>query len=106
MIKSYLALNDIPETSEVGILEALKDLVRGQFIAIAARINALRTEKRHQLEARVKELEEKHRGPGTGKATHQLAVTSKELRALDVDVAEHAMLCTKQMYYVGVNKAG
>ncbi|KAJ1080891.1 hypothetical protein NDU88_001080 [Pleurodeles waltl] len=90
----------------VGVREALKAVVRGQFIAIAAHANALRKEKCHQLEVRVKQLEKRHRGAGAGEAKHQLGVEHKELRALDMDVSEHAMLRTKQMYYVGETEAG
>ncbi|KAJ1083360.1 hypothetical protein NDU88_003519 [Pleurodeles waltl] len=90
----------------VGVWEALKAVVRGHFIALAAHANTLRKEKRHQLEAQIKELEERHTGVGAGETQRQLGVARKELRALDIDAAEHAMLCTKQMYYVGENKVG
>ncbi|KAJ1187562.1 hypothetical protein NDU88_004337 [Pleurodeles waltl] len=101
MIKSYLALNDKQRTSVVGVWEALKAVVKGHFIALAARASALRKGKRHQFEVRVKELEERQREVGAGKVRSRIGVTGKELRALDMDAAEHAMLCTKQMYYVG-----
>ncbi|KAJ1132238.1 hypothetical protein NDU88_010565 [Pleurodeles waltl] len=105
-IRSYLALNDTPETSVAGIQEALQAVVRGQFIAIAERANTLWKEKCQQLEAKVKDLEERHKGTGAGDARHQLGVALKELKALDMYVAEHAMLRTKQIYYVEGNKSG
>ncbi|KAJ1132739.1 hypothetical protein NDU88_011042 [Pleurodeles waltl] len=93
--------------SVVGVWEALKAVVGEQFIANAAHANALQKEKRHQLEVRVKELEERHRGADAGEAKRQLGVACKELWALDMDVAEHAMLRTKQKYSVGGgDKAG
>ncbi|KAJ1203051.1 hypothetical protein NDU88_006846 [Pleurodeles waltl] len=54
----------------------------------------------------VKELEGRHKGADTEEAKCQLGVACKELKAFDMDVAEHAMLRTKQMYYVGGDKAG
>ncbi|KAJ1099195.1 hypothetical protein NDU88_004299 [Pleurodeles waltl] len=102
--RSYLVLNDTPETSVVGIREALKAVVRDQFIVFAACCNTLWKEKRQQLEAKVKELGERHRGTGASDARRQLRVAHKVLKALDLDVAEHVVLCTKQMYYVGRTK--
>ncbi|KAJ1184690.1 hypothetical protein NDU88_001493 [Pleurodeles waltl] len=86
------------ENRDISGREALKAMVRGQFIALAARANALRKEKRHQLEVRLQELEDRNRGAGVGEARRQLGVVCKELRTFNMDAAEHAMLRTNQMY--------
>ncbi|KAJ1216177.1 hypothetical protein NDU88_003783 [Pleurodeles waltl] len=54
-----------------------------------------RREKRQQLEVRIKE---QHRVAG--------AQMVKQLKAIDMDGAEYALLRSKQMYYVGGNEAG
>ncbi|KAJ1130198.1 hypothetical protein NDU88_008554 [Pleurodeles waltl] len=36
----------------------------------------------------------------------QLTIQLKQLRALDEDKAEYALLCTKQRFYTGGNRAG
>ncbi|KAJ1167340.1 hypothetical protein NDU88_007732 [Pleurodeles waltl] len=53
-----------------------------------------------QLEAKVKELEERHRKTDSMVTIRQLTVTRKQLKALDTDRAQHALLRTKQQYYV------
>ncbi|KAJ1130094.1 hypothetical protein NDU88_008450 [Pleurodeles waltl] len=89
-IKCYLSINDTSETSLAVVWEALKAVVRGQFIAIAARANTLRKEKRRQLEARIKEMEGQHSVTGAKEVKRQLAANRKQLKALDMDGAEHA----------------
>ncbi|KAJ1203632.1 hypothetical protein NDU88_007416 [Pleurodeles waltl] len=65
MVSHYLAENDTPETSIATLWDTLKVVVRGQFIAIAARQNALRRDKRQQLEDDIRALEETHRQSGS-----------------------------------------
>ncbi|KAJ1216483.1 hypothetical protein NDU88_004084 [Pleurodeles waltl] len=71
-IRSYLDINDTPGTSVVLIWEALKAVLKGQFISIAARANTLRREKCQQLEAKIKELDESHRETGVLKQDDSL----------------------------------
>ncbi|KAJ1154816.1 hypothetical protein NDU88_007559 [Pleurodeles waltl] len=81
-------------------------VVRGQFIAIAARQNAQCHDKRQQLEGDIWALEETHRQSGSLAVTRQLTIKRKELRALDEDKAEYALLRTKQKFCTGGNTAG
>ncbi|KAJ1125216.1 hypothetical protein NDU88_003650 [Pleurodeles waltl] len=62
--------------------------------------------KRQQLEAKVKELEKRHMETGAGDVKLQQGIACKELKALNMDVEEHALLRTKQMYNVGGNNVG
>ncbi|KAJ1136449.1 hypothetical protein NDU88_002866 [Pleurodeles waltl] len=62
-------------------------------------------EKHRELEAKIKELEGRHGETGATEVRRQLVATRKQLKALDMDGVEHALLCTKHMYYVGGNKA-
>ncbi|KAJ1197663.1 hypothetical protein NDU88_001519 [Pleurodeles waltl] len=98
--------NDTPETSIATLCETLKVVVRGQFIAIAARQNALSRDKRQQLEDDIQALEETHRQSGSLAVRRQLSVQRKRLRALDEGKAEYAVLRTKQKFYTGGNRAG
>ncbi|KAJ1207750.1 hypothetical protein NDU88_003140 [Pleurodeles waltl] len=52
-VSHFLAVNDTPETNIATVWETLKAVVRGQFKAIAARQNALRRDKRQQLEGEI-----------------------------------------------------
>ncbi|KAJ1217494.1 hypothetical protein NDU88_005088 [Pleurodeles waltl] len=102
--KDILTLNDTPETNFATLWDTLKAVVRGQFIA--ARQNALRHDKRQQLEVDIGALEETHRQCGSLAVRRQLAIQRKQLRALDEDKAEYALLRTKQKFYTGENRAG
>ncbi|KAJ1083081.1 hypothetical protein NDU88_003241 [Pleurodeles waltl] len=81
-------------------------LIRGQFIAIAPRQNALRHAKHRQLAGDIRALEETHRQSGSLAVRIQLTTQRKQLRALDEDKAAYALLRTKQRFYTGENKAG
>ncbi|KAJ1155428.1 hypothetical protein NDU88_008158 [Pleurodeles waltl] len=105
-VSHILAENDTPESSIATLWESLKVVIRGQFIAIAARQNALRCDKRQQLEDDMQALEETHRQSGSLAVRRQLAVQRKQLRALDEGKAEYALLRTKQKFYTGGNRAG
>ncbi|KAJ1175287.1 hypothetical protein NDU88_000575 [Pleurodeles waltl] len=94
-VSHFLAENDTPDTSIVTFWETLKVVVRGQFIAIAGRQNALRRDKRQQLEDDIRALEETHGQSGSLAVRRQLAVQRKQLRALDEGKAEYALLRTK-----------
>ncbi|KAJ1217157.1 hypothetical protein NDU88_004752 [Pleurodeles waltl] len=87
-------------------LETLKEVVRGQFIAIAARQNAVRRDKHQQLEDDTQALEVTHRQTGSLAVRRQLTIQRKQLRALDEYKAEHTVLCTKQKFYTGGNRVG
>ncbi|KAJ1211264.1 hypothetical protein NDU88_006625 [Pleurodeles waltl] len=98
--------NNTPGTSVAVVWEALKAVVRGQFIAIAVCTNALWREKRRLWEAKIKELEGRHRETNSMAMRRQLKVICKQLHALDTDNAEYALLRTKQRYYVGGRRVG
>ncbi|KAJ1209461.1 hypothetical protein NDU88_004839 [Pleurodeles waltl] len=94
----FLAENDTPETSIATLWENLKVVVRGQFIAIAARQNALRRDKRQQLEDDIRALEETHRQSGSLAVRRQLAVQRKQLGALDEGKAKAGRLLAHRLH--------
>ncbi|KAJ1125456.1 hypothetical protein NDU88_003888 [Pleurodeles waltl] len=106
MISHFLTLNDTPTTNIVTLWETLKALVRGQFIAITARQNAVHRDKRQQLEDEIQALEVTHRQTGSLAVRRQLTIQQKQLRALDEDKAEYVILRTKKKFYTGGNRAG
>ncbi|KAJ1145073.1 hypothetical protein NDU88_011365 [Pleurodeles waltl] len=103
---SDMTVNDTPEINIATLWETLKAVVRSQFIAIAARQNALRHDKRQQLEGGIRALEEAHRQTGSLAVRQQLIIQQKQLRALDENKAEHALVRTKQKFYTWGNNAG
>ncbi|KAJ1186039.1 hypothetical protein NDU88_002824 [Pleurodeles waltl] len=95
-----------PEVGVSVLWEALKAVVRGQFIAIAARLNRARRMKRQQLEDDIRSLEASHGRSGSLVMRRQLNTLRKQLRALGGDRAEYALLRTKLRYYAGGDRAG
>ncbi|KAJ1126968.1 hypothetical protein NDU88_005374 [Pleurodeles waltl] len=91
-ISYFLTVNDTPTTNIAIIWEMLKAVIRCQFIAIAARQNAARRNKRQQLEDDIRALEVTHRQTGSLAVRQQLTTQRKQLRALDNDKAEYALL--------------
>ncbi|KAJ1107800.1 hypothetical protein NDU88_005189 [Pleurodeles waltl] len=104
-IAHFLATNDTPTTSIMTLWEALKTVIRDQVIAIAARLNIIRCEKRQQLEVDIRALEATNSRTGSLALNGQLTAHMKQLRALDGDKAEYALLRTKQKVYAGGVKA-
>ncbi|KAJ1083844.1 hypothetical protein NDU88_003999 [Pleurodeles waltl] len=105
-VSHFLSVNDVPETNIATLWETIKAVVRSQFIAIAARQNALRHARHQQLEGDIRALEETHRQSGSLAVRRQLTTQRKQLRALDEDKPAYALLRTKQKFYTGGNKAG
>ncbi|KAJ1119870.1 hypothetical protein NDU88_008054 [Pleurodeles waltl] len=105
-ITQYLEANDTPEVRAATLWEALKAVIRGQFIAMAARLNNARWTKWQQLEDEIRTLEATHSQSGSLATQRQIATLRKQLRALDDDRAEYALLQTKQKYYTGAIGAG
>ncbi|KAJ1189825.1 hypothetical protein NDU88_006567 [Pleurodeles waltl] len=101
-ITQFLEPNDAPEVTVATLWEALKAVVRGQFTAIAARVNKARQTKRQQLEDDIRTLEATYGRSVSLVMRRQIATLRKQLRALDGDRAEYALLWTKQKYYAGV----
>ncbi|KAJ1188230.1 hypothetical protein NDU88_004993 [Pleurodeles waltl] len=99
----FLTMNDTPTTNIVTLWETLKAVIRGQFIAIAARQNAV---KRQQLEDDIQALEVTHRQTGCLVVRRQLTIQQKQLRALDEDKVEYALLRTNQKFYTGGEQGG
>ncbi|KAJ1217077.1 hypothetical protein NDU88_004672 [Pleurodeles waltl] len=64
--------------------------------------NRARRIKRQQLEDDIRNLEATHGQTGSLVMQRQIATLRKQLRALDSDRAEYALLRTKQKYYAGV----
>ncbi|KAJ1090835.1 hypothetical protein NDU88_003963 [Pleurodeles waltl] len=100
-ITQYLVANDTPEVSAATLWEALKAVIRGQIIAIVARLNKARRTKRQQLEDEIRTLEATHNGSWSLATWRQIATLRKQLRALDGNRVEYALLRTKQKYYTG-----
>ncbi|KAJ1190986.1 hypothetical protein NDU88_000303 [Pleurodeles waltl] len=105
-VSHLLVVNDTPETSIATLWDTIKPVVRGQFIAIAARQNALHHDKRQQLEGDIRALEETHRQSGFLAVRRQLTIQRKQLRALDEDKAKYVLLHTKQKFYTGGEQGG
>ena len=105
-IKEYLSLNDNTETSVATQWEALKAVVRGRCMAISASMNKVRKQKREELEQETRALEQEHKRTGARRIFRTLQTLRKELKALDWEAAEYALLRTRQRYHVSGNKAG
>ncbi|KAJ1090851.1 hypothetical protein NDU88_003979 [Pleurodeles waltl] len=95
-IRHYLEPNDIPGVGMLLLWEALKAVVRGQFISIAARFIRARRMKCQQLENDIRSLEASHGSSGSLMMQRQINTLRNQLRALDGDRAEYALLQTKQ----------
>ncbi|KAJ1191235.1 hypothetical protein NDU88_000551 [Pleurodeles waltl] len=99
-IRQYLEANDTPEVSVAILWEALKAVVRGQFIVIAARLYKAQRTKRQQLEDdNIRTMEATHGRSGLLATQRQIATLCKKLPALDGNRVEYALLWTKQRYY-------
>ncbi|KAJ1082874.1 hypothetical protein NDU88_003037 [Pleurodeles waltl] len=94
-ITQYLEANESPEVSAATLWEPLKAVIRWKFIAIVARLNKVRQTKRQQLEDEIRTLEATHSRSGSLERRRQIATLCKQLRALDGDRAEYALLRTK-----------
>ncbi|KAJ1083195.1 hypothetical protein NDU88_003355 [Pleurodeles waltl] len=81
--------------------ETVKAVIRGHFIGIAARFNKAWRTKRQQLEDDIRLLEATHGRSGSLAMQRQITTLRKQLRALDSDRVEYALLRTKQKYYTG-----
>ncbi|KAJ1117584.1 hypothetical protein NDU88_005782 [Pleurodeles waltl] len=105
-ISHFLIINDTPMTNITTFWETFKAVIRGQFIAMAARLNVACHNTRQQLGDDIKALEVAIRQAGSLTASRQLTTPRKQLRALDKDMEEYALLQTKQKFYAGGNRAG
>ncbi|KAJ1163977.1 hypothetical protein NDU88_004424 [Pleurodeles waltl] len=105
-ITQYLLANDTPEVSAATLWEALKAVIRGQFIATSARLNKARQIKWQQLEDQIRTLETTHSVSGSLEMRRQIATLRKQLRTMGGDRAEYALLRTKQKYYTGGDRTG
>ncbi|KAJ1115168.1 hypothetical protein NDU88_003394 [Pleurodeles waltl] len=105
-MRHYLEANDNPEVGVAVFWEALKAVVRGQFIVIAARLNRSRWTKCQQLEDDIWSLEASHGRSGLLMTRRLITTLRKQLRALDCDRAEYSLLRTKQRYCTGGDRAG
>ncbi|KAJ1089313.1 hypothetical protein NDU88_002464 [Pleurodeles waltl] len=100
-VSHFLTMKDTPTPNIATLWETLKAVVRGQFMAIAARHNALRHNEHKQLENGIQALAVTHRQTGSLAVRRQLITQHKQLRALNEDKAEYALLHTKQKFYAG-----
>ncbi|KAJ1091896.1 hypothetical protein NDU88_005010 [Pleurodeles waltl] len=95
-----------PTTSITTLWETLEVVARGHRIAIAARLNTARCEKRQRLEDEIRVMEATHSRTGSLAVKRQLTALRKQLRSLDGDRAEYALFRTNQKFYAGGDKAG
>ena len=102
----YLKFNDTSDTPVALLWDAMKAVIRGTCMGISAGLNKDRRAKREELTNSVKEMEREHKNTGARRNYRALQAKRKELKALDWDVAEYALLRTKQRYHVGGNRAG
>lgn len=105
-ILTFLENNDDGHTLIHLLWDTLKVVIWGRLLAIAARLNRDRKEKRDRLEGQVKVLKMTHRYTGAMRVRHQLTNVCKQLKALDLDRAEYSLLRTKQRFYEGERRQG
>ncbi|KAJ1109113.1 hypothetical protein NDU88_006478 [Pleurodeles waltl] len=78
-IRHYLEQNDDGKTSIGTLWEALKAVVRGEVISLAAKENRVRRDKRETLERRVAALERSHKSTGAPRVWSELERTRLQL---------------------------
>lgn len=100
-IDNYLITNDNQDTSIAARWEALKAVIRGEFLAISTAENKARRLKREELSQQVKTLELSHQHTGAPRIWRKLMSARTQLNALDLDRAEYAALRLRHSYYVG-----
>ncbi|KAJ1203035.1 hypothetical protein NDU88_006830 [Pleurodeles waltl] len=100
-ISTYLEFNDTADTPLPLKWDALKAVIRGEFIGISSADNKLTREKRAHLQQQVTELEKIHRRTGAPRVRRPLSVARLQLVGLDMDGVEYAALRLQQSYYVG-----
>lgn len=100
-LQDYLSVNDNSKTQIATLWDALKAVVRGEFIAITASDNKIRSEKREQLTHQTQELERIHQRTGAPRVWRQLEAMRSQLAALDLDRAEYAALRLCHNFYTG-----
>ncbi|KAJ1209250.1 hypothetical protein NDU88_004628 [Pleurodeles waltl] len=105
-ITDYLSFNDDGTISIATLWEALKAVLRGEVMSLSSRDNKARRRLRENLEQRVRVLERSHKHTGAPRIWRELEKLRKQLRRLDWDRAEYAVVHLKQKYYSGSNKFG
>ncbi|KAJ1155596.1 hypothetical protein NDU88_008325 [Pleurodeles waltl] len=96
----YLEVNDNPKVSVATLWENIKAVIRGQFTV--ARLNNAQRIKHQQLEDDIRNLETTYGRTGSLVMRRQIATLRKQLRVLDGDRVDYALLGTKQKFYAGV----
>lgn len=105
-ITDYLEFNDTGETAFASVWEALKLVLRGEFMAISAAEKRRRVERRAALNQEVAELEQIHKLTGAPRVWRELESRRRALKHLDLDRAEHALLRLCHKFYIGGDKCG
>ncbi|KAJ1097865.1 hypothetical protein NDU88_002981 [Pleurodeles waltl] len=98
-IPAYLTINNNPHTSMALVWDILKAVVRGAFIEAATKQNKDRQDKRTTLDGQVRALENTHRQTSSHNIRRQRTLAKKQLEALDLNAAEHALFHTRKKYY-------
>lgn len=88
------------------VWEALKLVVRGEFLKIAAAHSKLRKGKQATLEKEVSELEAVHKRTGAPRVWRELENRRRLLKHLDLDKAEHMLLRLRHKFYLSSDKCG
>ncbi|KAJ1113856.1 hypothetical protein NDU88_002097 [Pleurodeles waltl] len=101
-ISRYLAINDILGYSVSLLWEALKAVMRVEFIAITAMENKIRKENRETMTKLVLEVGKTHKP----RFWRQLEAAHKQLAGLDQDREEYALLELRHSFYVVGNCTG
>ncbi|KAJ1140200.1 hypothetical protein NDU88_006558 [Pleurodeles waltl] len=105
-ITDYLSLNDDGNTRLETLWETLKVVVRGEVMSLSARDNRARREQRAVLEQKVAALERSHKSTGAARIWRELEKMRQQLRRLDWERAEYAIVRLKHKYYIGSNRCG
>ncbi|KAJ1123901.1 hypothetical protein NDU88_002368 [Pleurodeles waltl] len=105
-ITDYLSFSDDGRTSLDTLWEGLKAVVRGEVMSLSSKDNKVRREQRAVLEQKVAALERSHKYTGTPRVWRELEKARQQLKWLDWDRAEYAVVRLKHKYYTGSNRCG
>ncbi|KAJ1101147.1 hypothetical protein NDU88_006219 [Pleurodeles waltl] len=105
-ISGFLTINGSPDTPISLLGDAMKTVIRGEFITLSADHNKARKEQCTSLQAQAQELEHIHHHTGASRVWRQLEATRKQLAGLDMDRVEYSLRRPKHLFYIVDDKNG
>lgn len=103
--KSYLDINNTPETSPIMLWDCAKACLRGSIISYATAKKRQKTAKQKDLEDQIKDLEHEHKKRREPRILNDLNKTRRELQDLLSGKIEGNLRFAKQQYYENGNRA-